>query len=250
MSAFGQVPDWTKATCNAPTVLYGMHQELAAGNAVVMDFASIWCSPCVMDAPQIELIHQQFGAGNGNVKVFGFLLEDQNHNAADCADVDYWTQGISWTFPTFNEAQSIFNTYRNTYNPSNGGIPYTLVFIPDSEFPENSQLVYNNATGLGNGPGDIAQDIAALLNANGFFPVGIDEDKKEAEVMVYPNPTNETVRVRTTSDLVMLTDLSGKKIMSVKVNTGEANLNVSLLANGVYLVHTDDGKTSKLIVQH
>ncbi len=231
-----QVPDWTKATCDAPATYYNMHQELANGHAVVLDFGSMWCSPCVMDAPLLENVYQHFGAGNAGVKVFGFVLEDQDHNPADCADIENWVQGVHWNFPAFNDALAIYTAYQNAFNNGNGGIPYILVFIPNTSSPENSQLIYNNATGLGNGPGDIAQDIIAVLNQNGYFAVGLESEAASAPFNLYPNPTVDNINLQTKDPLTSISiyATTGKLIKRFKPLS--ATIDVSYLPVGTYLL--------------
>ncbi len=81
-----QVPDWTASTCNQ--VYYNMYTELAAGNAVILDFAGMWCPPCQTTCPELDTVWQQYASGSGGVKVFEFLIQDASYNTADCAD---WT---------------------------------------------------------------------------------------------------------------------------------------------------------------
>lgn len=79
-----------------------------------------------------------------NVKVFGFLNEDQDFNTADCDDADVWATVNGITYPTFINIENVLENYINKYT-TNGAVnlPWLLLFFPDAENPGNSMLVYS-----------------------------------------------------------------------------------------------------------
>ena len=83
-----QIPDWTKSTCDGTE--YNMRTELNRGNAVLMDFSAMWCTPCNIIAPETEQTWQNFDSGNNHLMVFGFLYQDNSFNISDCHDQQTW----------------------------------------------------------------------------------------------------------------------------------------------------------------
>ncbi len=177
---FAQVPDWTKTSCDG--VQYNMHSELANGNAILLDFSAMWCGSCNQLAPEIEQVHQAFGAGTANVKVFGFLIEDFQGNVADCADINQWDQNHNLTFPTFNDCYNEYGIYDAEYGAS--AIPLILLFLPNENNPGSSTLVLNYITGLGLSTNDLSNDIINILGNNGFWGVGINENNAMEKELV------------------------------------------------------------------
>ncbi|MDC0257205.1 thioredoxin domain-containing protein [Crocinitomicaceae bacterium] len=196
--SFGQVPNWTETSCN--TNSYTMHDELSAGNAVILDFGAVWCGPCQMTAPELEAVWQAFDQGNLGVKVFGFLIQDASIQNTDCADVAAWDQGLNLTYPGFADCMDIYTDYDTQYN-GGGAIPLILVFVPDQNNPGQSTLVYNYITGLGASSGDISDDIMTVLADNGYWALDIEEQT-----------------IDTNKELVMIVDLMGRET-TFKANT-------------------------------
>jgi hypothetical protein len=67
---------------------------------------------------------------------------------------------------------------------------------------------------------------------------------------VYPNPANNAIRIQTSSKQIVISDLLGKQHLSAAVNNGQVDIDVSGFVNGIYLVQADNGKATKLIIQH
>jgi thiol-disulfide isomerase/thioredoxin len=177
---FAQVPDWTKTSCDG--IQYNMHSELANGNAVLLDFSAMWCGSCNQLAPEIEQVHQAFGASTANVKVFGFLIEDSQGNVANCADIDQWDQNHQLTFPSFADCYNEYGIYDAEYGASS--IPLILLFLPNENDPGASTLVLNSITGLGLSTNDLSNDIINILGNNGFWGVGINENNAMEKELV------------------------------------------------------------------
>jgi len=108
---------------------------------------------------------------------------------------------------------------------ADGGIIYNLTCYNDSEisFGQNCSFlnVYTSVDGL-----------------------------EQNQTAVYPNPADNSIRVQTSSKWIIISDLLGKQHLSVDVNNGQVDIDVSKLVNGIYLVQADNGKASKLIIQH
>jgi thiol-disulfide isomerase/thioredoxin len=164
----GEIPNWTDTVATSGKA-YNMYYSLAKGNAVVLDFSAMWCSPCITTSPQVDSVFTYFGNGGSNVKVFEFLFQNPSALPSDSSDLSNWETSLNLSMPGFYDCQDTFNEYEITYGSS---IPIILVFIPneDAEDPGNSTLVYDYANGLGvtGGLSTIYPDIKAVLEANGF----------------------------------------------------------------------------------
>ena len=79
--------------------------------------------------------------------------------------------------------------------------------------------------------------------------VGIDEENEES-LSVFPNPANTTLRITNSGDFATITDLTGKTLLTVPTKHKEAEINISTFANGIYFLKTNNGQTSKLIIQY
>ncbi len=141
ISSFSQVPDWTKSTCEGSE--YNMMNELNNGNAVLMDFSAMWSTPSNTNAPKTEALWQEFGAGENQLKVFGFLYQDNSFNIADCYDEFTWTTAHGLTYPAFTDIEDILFEYANEYTDGGSvGLPWLLLFLPGYSDLSNEVLAY------------------------------------------------------------------------------------------------------------
>jgi len=86
----------------------------------------------------------------------------------------------------------------------------------------------------------------------GLLPSGIFESKATAEYKMYPNPVNDVLNIRDLNDVkkIVISDVSGKLVKSVIVESNRISVNISELNSGVYIVSffTKTGiKTSKFV---
>ncbi|MCF8277296.1 MAG: T9SS type A sorting domain-containing protein [Flavobacteriales bacterium] len=108
---------------------------------------------------------------------------------------------------------------------ADGGSPYNLTCYNDNEI-------------------SFGQD-CSVLNVY----TSVEEIEKTAPT-IYPNPAGQSVMVQTISNHIHLTDLSGRNLSSVTVKNGQVEIDVSVLANGIYFIRADSGNATKLIVKH
>ncbi|MGV9004398.1 T9SS type A sorting domain-containing protein [Flavobacterium sp.] len=77
-----------------------------------------------------------------------------------------------------------------------------------------------------------------------------------ASFSVYPNPAKDVLNISNTMNVVVnnvtLTDLNGRVVKSQKVNAIDAQISISDLATGVYMmnVNTDQGSVTKKIIKN
>jgi len=92
-----------------------------------------------------------------------------------------------------------------------------------------------------NDPAASSVDFSALL--------GVEEQVTKMNVEVYPNPTNDIINIRSTSniDLVEMYDLLGQRVLS---STRTEGIKVSQLPVGVYVLnaHSEKGKVTKKVI--
>jgi hypothetical protein len=72
-------------------------------------------------------------------------------------------------------------------------------------------------------------------------------------INVYPNPASTILNITSTSDqvtLINLVDVMGRVVSTTKLMNGYAEVDVSFLNNGVYIVQTDKGKGQKIVIYH
>jgi hypothetical protein len=98
-------------------------------------------------------------------------------------------------------------------------------------------------------------NIPEEINNNSRFAGFITSDNSNPSVlMIYPNPTNGLVYVKTnTKDCIFeVNDITGRKVMSQKLNEVETKIDVSTLNSGTYFYKITQNtvvlKADKLII--
>ena len=172
LSVSAQVPNWTQYTCDGDS--YSMYKELSKGKAVVINFSSLWCAGTAAGAESTESLWQN--TMTENVKVFGFIHEDRDFNTADCDDAGQWGYNHGISYPIFINIDDVLQNYINKYT-QNGAttLPWFLLFLPDAESPEASQLVYS---------GHDMGTLNHILNDQWLQSAGLTADIAASKVLV------------------------------------------------------------------
>jgi thiol-disulfide isomerase/thioredoxin len=194
-SVKAQVPDWTDTTCNGD--IYHLYDELSAGHPVVIDFAAMWCVPSNVMAPTLDSLYRNYGSGTGNLRVFGFVVENMALNATTCSNVSLFQSQRHVTFPCFANCRDVYNTYLAAYHDT--AFPTILLIIPDQATPSASTIAFNSVHDLTT-TDSLYFQLDSILKNKGYFPTGIDEtDKVQGinRVTVYPNPAHGRFTVST-----------------------------------------------------
>jgi len=96
--------------------------------------------------------------------------------------------------------------------------------------------------------GDTANLTISLTN------VGINDANLIAGLKIYPNPTKNDLFIETTENVtIIITDISGKKLLETKNQNGEVlTIDLSAFAAGTYLVNISSNKSTvtRQIVKH
>lgn len=107
------------------------------------------------------------------------------------------------------------------------------VSLTDSNSVVVSELIGNYGTGV------------SKNFATGAF-LGTDSFEKNT-VSLYPNPTNGILRIKTETTVdVVITDLTGKVVYSVKEVNNDASFNLSSLQKGIYFARINNGNKEKV----
>ncbi|MBN2635386.1 MAG: T9SS type A sorting domain-containing protein [Prolixibacteraceae bacterium] len=169
------LPDFTKTDCAGNT--HHLFDDLAAGNAVILNFCAGWCAPCREADPILEEVYQDACQGTGNVKVYGMLFETNGGEASDCTFGNQYAAQYGLTFPIITDIGTMYPSYSgltgNYFNSFNLiGVPAFLVIIPNVNDPANSEVItifgYSET---------LRSDLEEVLNKHGFPvipPVEVD----------------------------------------------------------------------------
>jgi thiol-disulfide isomerase/thioredoxin len=180
LSTLCQAPDWTLTSCDGDS--YNFYEELASGRAVVMDFSAVWCNACVDHSLEMQEVYENFGFGNGEVSVFEFLFEDENHNASNCTDLEVWDEELGLDITGFVDCGELYLTYNELFGDN--AVPIILAFIPHPGGSDEPYLVYNYIEGIGVDTGDVSADITSILWFYGFNASGISARQHQPKKLV------------------------------------------------------------------
>ena len=108
--------------------------------------------------------------------------------------------------------------------------------------PFNTQEVW--VTSFGNG-----MKMGTITSTATGIP---DFGNKEDEVLLYPNPASDMITINSNevSNTYTISDITGKVILKGSMNETSADINVSQLQNGTYILHLKNvmGVNSKKFV--
>ena len=208
LNSISQIPDWNLSTCSGDE--FSMRAELARGNAVLIDFATMWSGPCNAIAPVTEDLFQEFGAGNNQLMVFGFLYQDDMFNITDCHDEINWISAHGITYPVFTNVEDIIFEYANAFTDNGSvGFPWLMLFFPgSSEFPAD-RLVYQGH--------DINQ-VNQILQDEWVPQLGLNETTaKEKELVKIVDQLGRETEFKANTPLIYVySDGSTKKVFTIE----------------------------------
>ena len=179
---------------------------------------------------------------------------------------DDFTNPNKWTFPTgttiaangyliiWCDEDTMDAGLHTNFKLSSGGEILTLsnalgFAVNQVTFPE-----LETATTYGryaNGTGEFIRMVPTYNAANSYSALSVDEIET-AEITIYPNPTSDIIYVVTnqlTPLNYLLYDLNGRVIFSGQIENN-SSIDVSLLQNGIYLIHIPSLNEVKKLIKN
>lgn len=108
---------------------------------------------------------------------------------------------------------------------------------------------WNQGGALGDGT-IINKNIPTLISCNNL---SLEELNYGSDVTVYPNPTNDVLNINSKTTILSadLSDLNGRKILSIKPNSIDFKINLDSFDSGIYLLKTysDSGSSIQKIIK-
>lgn len=156
-------------------------------------------------------------------------------NPVNAPMVFYEFEGLLYfrAFDNFNEYYQLWQ--------SDGTIEGTYKLMPDSENPFNFALAQNPFfTSLGD-----SLYFTAQYDENGYelWKITFEEqmssvDLTENHFIIYPNPARNVVNISGNTEIssVQIYDLTGKLLSNTSISEKEADLNISSLPKGIYII--------------
>ena len=149
-------------------------------------------------------------------------------------------------YPSLITGTSVATAYAEavTAAPANGWYNYKMTIPTSFNTAPAVYLIARGVTAGGFSSYALAFDDFrlrdALLSKDNFEIVGFK---------VYPNPTNSILNLEYISDItnVTITNMLGQVVVSKKLNASSAQIDMSNLTNGIYLVKVEAGNVSKTI---
>ncbi|MCE5331481.1 MAG: chitobiase/beta-hexosaminidase C-terminal domain-containing protein [Bacteroidales bacterium] len=136
---------------------------------------------------------------------------------------------LSWTASTDNIGVTGYNIYANgELQGTVIGTGYTLSGLtPATEYIVDVEAL----DAAGNKSVKASTTISTLSVTTNIKEIG------DNKITIYPNPITDYVNVNTTGDTrAVITDLSGKTMISIMLSEGSNRINTSALPTGVYLL--------------
>lgn len=247
MSATAQTTamDFNRMDCNGN--MHHLYADLDAGNAVILEFFMLNCTPCITAGHQLESMKTDLLAQYpGKVKSYAIGFT----NAYTCTNIANWVTNNSFSSVPMDSGTTPVAYYGGFGMPTvvilGGGTAHSILGTPYIGFSASDTTT-------------MAADIRSSLST----PTGIMVTKPIGDLELFPQPAGD--RVHLAMDLaisgelqIAIQDLSGRQVRSIlnaSQNAGPFGMEIETqsLAPGMYLLDiqsVDRHLTQRLVVAH
>ena len=243
-STFGQATDFVTNDCSGTS--HHLFSELDAGDVIVIAWV-MPCLPCATYSIPAYSAVQSFAISHpGRVQ---FYMADDFANTP-CSSLINWGNGNNMPNSTFFSSANVnMNGYGIAGMPKVvvlGGANHTIYLNQN-----DVNITFNNVQ-------------AAISDALGTFSGVNEQQKRNFELISFPNPSNDLLNI--TYKISQLEDITfeiinslGKTVFSVKkesistIGTYKESLDISRLESGMYFLNvssTSNTETLKFVVSH
>lgn len=228
------IPNWTMTDSYGNT--FTLHDELASGKMIVLDFMASWCGPCATSTPELNTMYvNHTNGGTDNLNVFGITIESTD-NASVINNLGWGGTYPKFPFSATNYDQ--YNHYENSLGLGSGGIPFFVMICPNKTDPGNSTIVQSDvgfSSGLFNS--SYETKFANCPSADNTGSTAVNNITQELNI--YPNPAKDVLKIDGTYTSANIYDVFGKLVLSTEA---QKTIDVSTLSNGVYFVNINNNK--------
>jgi PKD repeat protein len=170
-----------------------------------------------------------------------------NGGSSHPCELEITGQGIlKWTFNNILLPDSTTNEPE-----SHGFVTYAIKLHPMTE-EDYGTLVLNNAAIFFDFNPPVITNTTQLTfwNLPIIYLANIEEMNQDAKISLYPNPSSSVIFVESEVEIkeLSLYDISGKKLITKKVNASNAELSIETYLPGTYLLRIKD-KSGKISVK-
>lgn len=199
--------------------------------------ANIILNPPVITRNEVLEIHPK---DNRNIDRSLLLSEDQNNSASELKFtlVKSPTNGTLTLNGAPLTAGSVF-TQENIDN-------FNLVYIHTADNEDDDTFSFT----VSDGQGGWVTITDFIIDVDASFPSATSDITQANNILVYPNPTNESLNVKFLDsnhgfNVYQILDITGREMMSSSIiNKDVTNIDVQSLQSGIYLVKLINGNKS------
>lgn len=160
------------------------------------------------------------------------------------------TIGHSYTVTFWIRAANGGSTISGASNV--GGAPYGPTFLVTTEYQKYSHTftataaTYQLWISLGGSVNTYYVDDASIVDN---AALATEDFTKSDKISFYPNPVNDNLNISSDADIksIIITDLVGKTVRTIKNGESIKSINLSDLKQGMYILSTDTNKQFKFL---